>query len=277
MATIASSTVCTRRHPRRITSSRRRRPASWASSVGIRHRRQPCARRPSSDQLHEGRMAFDDGYTAACSSTSMRAGPIRLSMPTTGLTNSPSSSRRGTTRRRTQVLIAAVTRGWPNPPAKRHVERPTTLPREESSGPPLLPWLTVTVLSTSPSTSHVCRKRRMPPLISHHWNIHGASRPTAATTPSVSIGDQAPGRPNVATLSPTRGQSQESPSGVAELGRSQSTSSRTARSHSGLLPTTRAGHSSPLVKRTATFVESSTTWWFVTMWPSRSQTKPEPW
>src|SRR5262249_2554805 len=50
----------------------------------------------------------------------------------------------------------------------------------------------------------------------------------------------------------------------------------TARSTSGLAPTTVAAASVPSGKATVTFVAPAMTWLLVTMWPWLSQTKPEP-
>ena len=133
---------------------------------------------------------------------------------------------------------------------------PMAWPRVLMSGPPLLPglidasvWMK---LSYGPSP---------------------ITRPVALTMPVVTVCSRPKGLPIAITGSPTWSCA-ESPSGTT--GSPRASTFRRARSVFGSRPRTFAGHSRPSESLTLISVAPSTTWLFVTMYPSGLTMKPEP-
>jgi hypothetical protein len=132
---------------------------------------------------------------------------------------------------------------------------PITWPLELRSGPPELPWL-------------IAASVWIESLI---VNSLGAriSRWSALTIPLVTVSSSPNGLPIAIAASPTwtRLESETVSGWSTESGASTLI---TARSVDGSVPTTFALYVSPFQKRTETEVAPSTTWSFVTMWPSLS-------
>src|SRR5206468_10651636 len=139
---------------------------------------------------------------------------------------------------------------------------PTTSPLESSSGPPELPWLiaaSVWIESLIVKLFGACIWR---------W--------TALTIPPVSVSSRPNGLPIATTASPTL-TLLESPSVSGCRTDCGASTLITARSVDWSLPTTEALYVLPFQNRTETESALSTTCSFVTMCPSESITKPEPW
>ena len=140
---------------------------------------------------------------------------------------------------------------------------PITRPLASSSGPPELPGLIgasvwITLSMRKPLGASISR-----------------SRPE--TIPAVAVRSRPSGKPMAIAASPTSTESDSaSASGVTPSAALASTSS-TARSDDGSVPTTRAltGLASSS-KRTLTWLALPTTWALVTIVPSRSMRKPVP-
>src|SRR4051812_17211980 len=141
---------------------------------------------------------------------------------------------------------------------------PITWPDASSSGPPELPGLMAASVWTAPGIEK--------PL--------GASisRPRADTMPVVTVPERPKGEPMAIAASPGRSDLDEAiESGLVPPSTLPGSIESTARSLEGSLPISLAGIGSPFSpKRTVNLSASSTTWSFVTMWPSVSITKPEP-
>ena len=104
-------------------------------------------------------------------------------------------------------------------------------------------------------------------------SFDGTERPSAETTPVVTVPLRPNGLPTATTVSPII-RSKEVPIGAAV--RFFESTRRTARSLSGSTPISFAGTCVPSLKLTVMREAPSTTWLFVTMMPSLDQTKPEP-
>ena len=121
---------------------------------------------------------------------------------------------------------------------------PMTSPREDTSGPPELPGLSAASVWMTSSISRPLRAR--------------SERPSAETTPAVTVDSKPSGLPMAMTSWP-RLSVLESPSGAA--GSATSSSTRTsARSVSGSSPTTRAFRLRPSGVVTPSAVAPPTTW-----------------
>ena len=137
---------------------------------------------------------------------------------------------------------------------------PITSPREETSGPPELPGLSAASVWITSSISRPVRAR--------------SERPSAETTPAVTVDSKPSGLP-IATTSWPRRSRLESPSVAA--GSVTGASTRTsARSVSGSSPTTRAVRLRPSVVISSTRAAPPTTWLLVSTRPSGATMTPEP-
>ena len=139
---------------------------------------------------------------------------------------------------------------------------PMTRPRRSSSGPPELPGL----MGASVCTTIGIEYGPLPLRI---------DRPSALTMPLVSVKSCPKGLPMASASCPTR-RSSTSPRGSGRSSRAPASIFSTARSELGSPPRNSASYSSPSAKTTLTESEPSTTCQLVRMWPSSSQTKPDP-
>src|SRR5256886_7350151 len=136
---------------------------------------------------------------------------------------------------------------------------PTTRPRESTSGPPEFPGLRAASVWITSSISRPPTERN--------------ERPSALTTPAVTVLWKPSGLPIATTSWPTRS-APESPSSatVSETGGTRST----ARSVSGSSPTSSARTRRPSGNAASSRVASWTTWLVVSTNPSGVNTNPEP-
>ena len=137
---------------------------------------------------------------------------------------------------------------------------PITSPREDTSGPPELPGLSAASVWITSSISRPVRAR--------------SERPSAETTPAVTVDSKPSGLPMAITSWPRRSRL-ESPSVAA--GSVTGASTRTsARSVSGSSPTTRAVRLRPVGGHSSTRAAPPTTWLLVSTSPSGATMTPEP-
>ena len=137
---------------------------------------------------------------------------------------------------------------------------PTTSPWEETSGPPELPGLSAASVWIRSSTSRPVEAR--------------SERPSADTTPAVTVDSKPSGLPMAITSCPRRSR-RESPR-VAAGNVSGSLTRTSARSVSGSSPTTCAVRLRPSAVVTRTLVAPPTTWLLVRTNPSGATITPEP-
>ncbi len=136
---------------------------------------------------------------------------------------------------------------------------PITSPAEEASAPPELPGFSAASVWI---TSSIGRPDRL-----------ASVRPSAETTPAVTVAWKPNGAPIATAIWPCRSRAL-SPSRAAV---SPSASARsTATSVSASLPRSRAGLSRPPAKLTRASRAPAITWWLVTISPSGASTTPEP-
>jgi uncharacterized Ntn-hydrolase superfamily protein len=135
---------------------------------------------------------------------------------------------------------------------------PTSSPRVFTSAPPELPWLI---------GASVCRKSSKLPSPSP------VARPFALMIPIVTVCPTPIGLPTASTTSPTRTWS-ELPSG--STGKPLPLIFSTARSLGASVPTIFASNDRPSVSSTVISSAPSTTWWFVSTYPSALTMTPEP-
>ena len=140
---------------------------------------------------------------------------------------------------------------------------PITSPRTLTSGPPELPGL-IAASVWMKSWMLLCERLG-----------RSSDRPFALMIPCVTVKVRfsPSGLPTASTHSPTR-ESSLSPSGAGVNPVASIFS--TATSVVGSVPTTRAGNSRRSSSRTVTCVELSTTWLFVSTYPSAETMKPDP-
>src|SRR5437762_2355936 len=136
---------------------------------------------------------------------------------------------------------------------------PTTRPRASTSGPPEFPGFSAASVWITSSISRPPTERN--------------ERPSALTTPAVTVLWKPSGLPIAMTSCPTRSAA-ESPNSatVSETGGTR----MTARSVSGSSPTSSAATGRPSANATSIRVASCTTWLFVRTNPSGVNTNPEP-
>src|SRR6184192_3033585 len=137
---------------------------------------------------------------------------------------------------------------------------PMTLPSMFSSGPPELPGLIEASVWMKSVKVRPC-------------SFDGTERPSAETTPVVTVPLRPKGLPTATTLSPII-RSPEVPIGA--VARPFASTRSTATSLSGSTPISFAQSFEPSLKLTLINDAPSTTWLFVTTMPSLDQTKPEP-
>ena len=139
---------------------------------------------------------------------------------------------------------------------------PTTRPRESASAPPELPGLSAASVWMTFSTSRLDRPSRV-----------DSDRPSALTTPAVTVPAKPSGLPMATTSWPTRSRA-ASPSGA---GRGLPPVVRTtARSDSGSRPTTWNSSSAPSTNVAVPRSVPATTWAEVTRWPTGSMATADP-
>jgi hypothetical protein len=175
-----------------------------------------------------------------------RTRPCRTSSPSTKL-----------------AVLAATAKQMPCAPMITAVLMPTTSPREETSGPPELPGLSAASVWITSSMRRPLRER--------------SERPSAETTPVVTVDSKPSGLPMAITSWP-RFSRLESPS-VAAGSVTASSTRNSARSVSGSSPTSRARKSWPSAVVTAMRAAAPAapaTWLLVRMSPSGATTTPEP-
>ena len=143
----------------------------------------------------------------------------------------------------TLAVLAATAKQIPCAPMMTAVLMPTTSPREDTSGPPELPGLSAASVWITSSISRPVRARR--------------ERPSADTTPVVTVDSKPSGLPMAMTSCP-RLSSLELPSAAAGSVTGASTRS-SARSVSGSSPTTLAVRLLPSTVVTITWAEPPTT------------------
>ena len=199
---------------------------------------EPCAR-PAASCMRRG-------IEVCCADIPMKARrtrPCRTSSPSTNL-----------------AVFAATAKQMPCAPWIMAVFTPITSPCEETSGPPELPGLSAASVWITSSISRPVRARN--------------ERPSAETTPAVTVDSKPSGLP-IATTSWPRRSRFESPSAAA--GSVTGASTRTsARSVSGSSPTTRAVRLRPSVVISSTRAAPPTTWLLVSTRPSGATMTPEP-
>ena len=137
---------------------------------------------------------------------------------------------------------------------------PITSPAEETSGPPELPGLSAASVCT---TSSIIRPVR-----------DCSERPSAETTPAVTVASKPSGLPIAMAIWPRRN-FELSPSVAAGSATSSSTRS-SARSVSGSSPSTRACNSRPSSVVSTTLRAPCTTWLLVSARPSGEMITPDP-
>jgi hypothetical protein len=137
---------------------------------------------------------------------------------------------------------------------------PMTLPSMLRSGPPELPGLM--------EASVWMKSVKVRPA-----SFDGTDRPSAETTPVVTVPLRPNGLPTATTVSPIM-RSDDVPMFAAA--RPVALTRRTATSLSGSTPISVAGSCEPSLKLTVIRDAPSTTWLFVTMIPSADQTNPDP-
>ena len=128
-------------------------------------------------------------------------------------------------------MAASIGTASPRPTPATAVLMPTTRPRESASAPPELPGLSAASVWMTFSTRRLVRPSRVP-----------SDRPSAETTPAVTVPANPSGFPMATTSWPTLSRA-ASPSGAG--GGLPPVVRMTARSDSGSRPTTSNGSSSP--------------------------------
>ena len=157
-------------------------------------------------------------------------------------------------------MLLATAKQMPWAPAITAVLMPMTSPREDTSGPPELPGLSAASVWITSSISRPVLER--------------SDRPSADTTPAVTVDSKPSGLP-IATTSWPRRSPLELPSRAA--GRETSSMMRSkARSVCGSSPSTRALTVRVSASASRTVEAPWTTWLLVSTRPSGEITTPEP-
>ena len=159
-------------------------------------------------------------------------------------------------------MDASIGTARPSPIPATAVLMPTTRPRESASAPPELPGLSAASVWITFSTRRLARPSRA-----------ASDRPSALTTPAVTVPANPSGLPMATTSCPTRSRA-ASPSG-AGCG-APPVVRTTARSDRASRPTTRNDSSEPSTNVAVPWSESATTWADVTRWPTGSIATAEP-